>query len=161
MKQLFVVLALCAFADLSIAQDESKSSPAVVSKHVIIKTDAMQWKPALSLPPGVELAVLDGDPTKAGGLFTMRAKFPAGYKLPAHWHPQDERVTVLSGALNIAMGDKFDESKGKNVPAGAFTRMPARMRHFAYFQEETILQLTGVGPWEINYVNPADDPRKK
>lgn len=161
MKQLFIVLTLCGFADLSIAQVASDSSPAMAAKHVVIKAEEVQWAPAPpSLPAGAQLAVLDGDPKKPG-LFTMRGKFPAGYKIPAHWHPQDERVTVISGALNIAMGDKFDESKGDKIPAGGYASMPARMKHYAYFQEETVLQITGTGPWEINYVNPADDPRKK
>jgi quercetin dioxygenase-like cupin family protein len=91
----------------------------------------------------------------------MRLKLPANYRIPAHWHPADEHVTVLSGTFHMGMGDKLDTAKGKALGVGSFALMPAKARHFAYTNEETIIQLHGMGPWGINYVNPADDPRKK
>ncbi len=93
--------------------------------------------------------------------FIVRIKFPAGTKIPAHWHPAIEHVTVMSGTLNIGVGDKFDESQVMRFPPGSVTIMQPKTTHFGFFNDETILQVHGVGPWEVNYVNPADDPRKK
>ena len=88
-------------------------------------------------------------------------KMPEGYQVPPHWHRMDENVTVLKGTLQVGMGEKFDPSKMEELPAGSFWYTPKAMRHFAKAQGETIVQLHGIGPYDINYVNPADDPRKK
>jgi quercetin dioxygenase-like cupin family protein len=111
-----------------------------------------------SLPPGAKMAILEGDP-KHEGLFTMRLKVPAGYKIPPHTHPAVEHVTVISGTAYFGMGEKFDQSAAQEMPAGGFIFMPAQMKHFAWMKGETVVQVHGVGPWQINYVNPADDPR--
>ena len=112
-----------------------------------------------SLPPGAKAAVLEGDPTKEGP-FVLRLKFPDGYKIPPHTHPKPERVTVMSGTLHIAMGDKAEKgAKFTTMPAGSFGTWPAGMKHYARVTGETILQLHGVGPWGMEYVNPGDDPR--
>jgi len=113
-----------------------------------------------SLPAGCKFALLSGDPKKEG-LFVMRLKVPADYKIMPHTHPADEHVTVLSGALNISMGDTFDPMKAKSLPTGSYAMLPGRTNHFAFFKEETVLQLNNIGPWDIVYANPADDPRKK
>jgi quercetin dioxygenase-like cupin family protein len=81
--------------------------------------------------------------------------------VPPHTHPSDENVTVLKGTLLIGTGEKFDSKVMQEIPTGGYMRMPKGMRHFAQVKGETILQLHGVGPFEISYVNPADDPRKK
>ncbi len=129
--------------------------------HVIIRPDALKWGPApAGLPAGAQVAVLAGDPSKSAP-FAMRAKLPAGYKVPPHWHPVDENVTVIQGALWIGRGDKLDPAASEELPAGSFMRMPKEMRHFAWTKTETIIQLHGMGPFEIHYVNAADDPRKK
>jgi quercetin dioxygenase-like cupin family protein len=112
------------------------------------------------LPPGTQLVVIEG-PMSEAVPFTVRIKFPAGTQVPAHWHPAIEHVTVMSGTLNMGVGDKFDESKAMRLPVGSISIMQPKTTHFAFFNEETILQVHGVGPWAINYVNPADDPRKK
>jgi quercetin dioxygenase-like cupin family protein len=106
------------------------------------------------------MAVLDGDPTKPG-LFTVRLQSPAGYKIPPHTHPTAEHVTVISGTMHLGMGEKFDESAGHELPPGGFAVMPKKMAHFAWSTEDTVIQIHGMGPFQINYVNPADDPRKK
>jgi quercetin dioxygenase-like cupin family protein len=113
-----------------------------------------------SLPPGAKFAVLEGDPAKAGP-FVFRVKLPDGYKVPPHTHPKRERMTVLSGTLYLGVGEKFDTGKGKELPAGTYGTWPAGMKHFAWVKGETVLQVHGEGPWTINYVNPADDPRNK
>ena len=113
-----------------------------------------------SLPPGAKVAILEGDPAKPGH-FVMRAKLPDGYKIPPHAHPQAERVTVLSGSLRIGMGDKFDPKHSTELSVGAFAALPPGMKHFAWAEGETVIQVYGEGPWIITYVNPDDDPRKK
>ena len=129
--------------------------------HVMVRPDDIKWGPAPpSLPAGAEAAVLVGDPGKAGP-YVLRAKLPDGYKIPPHWHPTDENVTVIKGTLMVGKGAKFSAEASKALPAGSFMRMPKEMRHFAWAKGDTILQVHGIGPFEINYVNADDDPRKK
>ena len=121
--------------------------------------DSIEWSQGPnSLPAGAKSAVLEGDP-KEPGLFTMRLRAPDGYAIPAHTHPKTERVTVISGTFCLAMGDKLDRSAAQRFPAGSFIYMPPGMKHAAWCEGDTIIQLNGEGPWEINYLNPADDPR--
>ena len=119
----------------------------------------IEWKagPA-ALPPGAKMAVLEGDPTKEGP-FVVRFQFPDGYHVAPHTHPKTERVTVISGALYLATGEALDRNSAKKLPAGSFGYWPAGMKHTAWAEGDTVIQLHGVGPWQINYVNPADDPR--
>lgn len=129
--------------------------------HVMVLPAEITWStgPA-SLPPGSKLAVIEGDPSREGP-FTMRAILPAGYTIPPHWHPAVEHVTVLSGCLYMATGRSLDKSKGKKLTAGGFAVMQPKQPHFAWTaEEETVLQIHGMGPWGITYVNPADDPRR-
>src|SRR5262245_51613851 len=91
--------------------------------HVVVTPDKLQWKANPALPSGAMTAVVNGDPTKPG-LYVIRAKMPDGYKVPPHWHPSDENVTVLQGTMLIGTGDKLDLSKTKEVTAGSFMRMP-------------------------------------
>ena len=120
----------------------------------------IEWRVAETLPPGAMVAVLEGDPAQAG-FFTMRIKMPDGYRVPPHWHSQQERVTVLAGVLNLGSGSSFDASATKALPAGTYSSMPPQMTHFGWMTGETVLQLSTMGPWTITYVNPADDPRNK
>ena len=130
--------------------------------HVVVKPASLKWGPAPpALPPGAAVAVLVGDPGKAGSAYTIRVKLPDGYQVPPHWHPVDENVTVIQGVLLAGRGEKFDVHKTEELPAGSYMRMPKGMRHFAAAKGETIIQVHGVGPFEIHYVNAADDPRKK
>ena len=120
---------------------------------------SIEWKagPA-SIPLGAKMAVLEGDPTKEGS-FVVRFQFPEGYHIPPHTHPKTEHVTVISGALYLATGETLDRNNAKKLPAGSFGYWPAGMKHTAWSEGETVIQLHGTGPWQINYVNPADDPR--
>ncbi|HKP84467.1 MAG TPA: cupin domain-containing protein [Blastocatellia bacterium] len=130
--------------------------------HVLLDSNEVKWGPGPpSLPPGAQLAVVEGDPTKAGGTFTVRAKLPDGYKIPPHWHPTTENVTVLEGTFYMGMGDKFDEAAARELKPGSFASMSKGTRHYAWSKGETVIQVHGVGPFEVTYVNPADDPRKK
>jgi quercetin dioxygenase-like cupin family protein len=120
---------------------------------------SIEWKPGpAAIPAGAKMAVLEGDPSKEGP-FVVRFQFPEGYHIAPHTHPKTERVTVISGALYLATGESLDRGSAKKLPAGSFGYWPAGMKHAAWSEGETIIQLHGIGPWQINYVNPADDPR--
>jgi quercetin dioxygenase-like cupin family protein len=119
----------------------------------------INWGPAPpALPPGAQLAVMSGDPG-ASGPYVVRAKLPAGYTVPPHTHPTDENVTVLSGEFHLGTGDNLDKTKGEAVMPGGFFRVEQGMQHYAWSTEPTVIQIHGMGPFAINYVNPADDPR--
>jgi quercetin dioxygenase-like cupin family protein len=129
--------------------------------HVMENLAAAKWGPAPPmLPPGAQIAVLAGDPTKAVP-YTVRLKFPANYAIPAHSHPSDEHVAVVSGELFIGMGTKLDMKAGMALGVGGFALMPANANHFAYTKSETTIVLYGQGPVEFKYVNTAEDPRTK
>lgn len=127
--------------------------------HTMVTPSELQWKDASGLPPGTKVVVIEG-PMNEAVPFSMRLKFPAGTKIPAHWHPAIEHVTVISGVFNMGVGDKLDESKARALPAGSMAIMQPKTTHFGFANEETIVQVHGIGPWQITYVNPADDPRK-
>jgi quercetin dioxygenase-like cupin family protein len=148
------MLLVLAFSPSLLSAEDPQSS----EMHLYPPT-SMEWKagPA-AIPPGAKMAVLEGDPTKEGP-FVVRFQFPAGYHIAAHTHPKTERVTVISGALYLATGESLDRNSAKELPAGSFGYWPAGMKHAAWSEGETVIQLHGIGPWQINYVNPADDPR--
>lgn len=112
-----------------------------------------------NIPAGAKFAVLMGDPGKTGP-YVIRLKLPDGYKFAPHWHPMDEIATIISGTFNLGMGDTLDMSKGKAVTAGGFGVVPARMHHFGWTTGETEIQIHGMGPFKLVYVNAADDPSK-
>jgi len=121
--------------------------------------DKLEWKDGPpSLPKGAKIAVLEGDPSKEGP-FVFRVKAPDGYRIPPHAHPKMERVTILSGTFNIGMGEKFDQKATKAMSAGTYGFWEPHMAHFVWIKGETVAQFHGIGPWQIKYVNPADDPR--
>ena len=131
------------------------------SAHVLEAPSDLKWGPP---PPVFEkaasFAVVAGDPGKPG-LYAVRLKMPAGYKIMPHWHPTDEHVTVLSGSFAVGMGEKFDQASMKTLPAGGYALLPAEMRHYAMATTDTIVQVDGMGPFALTYVNPADDPSKR
>jgi len=113
------------------------------------------------IPPGAQLAVLEGDPMASSGDYTIRLKMPDGYKIAPHTHPQRENVTVLSGTLKVGMGDKFEEAKMMSFGSGSFAYLDPSMHHYAAASGETVIQIHGASPVQFNYINPADDPSKK
>lgn len=123
--------------------------------------DDQQYGPAPdSLPAGAQLAVLHGNPAEKG-MFIIRLRFPAGYAVPPHSHPSSEYVTVISGNLSLGMGDRLDRSAAKPLAPGGFAIAPANMNHYAFTDQGATLQISAEGPFEVTYVNPADDPRRK
>jgi hypothetical protein len=136
-------------------------APAVAqSTHVLVPADNVQWGPAPpALPAGAEISVLEGNPSEKGAV-TLRLRFPAKYSIPPHWHSMTERVTVLSGARHVGMGDKLDRQASQTLEPGGFVSLPGKMHHFAWTATPTVVQINLEGPFDIFYVNPADDPQK-
>jgi quercetin dioxygenase-like cupin family protein len=129
--------------------------------HTSVSPQAIKWGPAPAiLPSGAEAAVLFGDPSKEG-LFVLRLKFPKGYRVPPHAHPVDEVVTVISGTFYEGMGETADPRKAQPFPASSFFARPPGMAHYVFVEEETVIQISTVGPWGLTYINPKDDPRQK
>ncbi len=138
----------------------SIAAGALAQTHVMAALTAAMWGPAPPmLPPGAQIAVLTGDPTKSVP-YTIRLKFPANYAIPAHSHPMDENVTVVSGELFMGMGTKLDKTSAQGLGVGGYALVPANANHFAFTTaRETTIVLYGQGPVDFKYVNPKDDPR--
>jgi uncharacterized RmlC-like cupin family protein len=155
-RALLIAAALMA-APLAFA--EEAAAPAEHA-HTMIAAADLKWMDGPPvLPPGQKAAVLFGDPGKPG-LFVLRVKVPANYKIPPHWHSTDETVTVLSGAVMMGMGDKMDAKTATTLAVGAFAAMPAKTHHFFFTKAAAVIQVSGVGPFDINYINPDDNPLK-
>jgi uncharacterized RmlC-like cupin family protein len=154
MKIASLIVLVCAVAVMF-----GSSAPA----QNVFMPDQMKWgPPPPSLAPGAQVAVLEGDPGASSGDFTIRIKMPAGYKVAPHWHPKRENVTVISGNLKVGMGDKWDDAKMATFAPGSFAYLDPEMHHYAQSGEtETVVQVHGMSPLQLNYVNPDDDPSKK
>jgi hypothetical protein len=138
-----------------------KASGAPMSPHAFTPDQVPYGPGPDSVPPGAELAVLEGDPSAQSGDYTVRAKMPDGYVIAPHWHPKRENVTVVSGTLKFGMGDNFDEASMKPFPTGSFAYLEPSMHHYVKAQGETVVQIHGQSPMAFNYVNASDDPRNK
>ena len=133
----------------------------VLPLQISLSQTAVKWGPAPAVfPKGAKMAVMSGDPSKSG-LFTARLEMPKGYKIAPHFHPTDEYVTVISGDLQLGMGDKLDTKKAMDLKAGGFATAPATQHHWAIARARTVIQVHAIGPFALTYVNPADDPSKK
>jgi hypothetical protein len=145
-----ILVATCGAAPLASAQQH----------HRIVTPGELKWMDVGSLPPGAKVAVLEGDPGKEGPV-TIRIKLPPNFRIAPHFHSTVERSTILSGTLNIGMGEKFDKSKTTAMAPGTLLLMPPKMPHFAWTTGEVVFQLNVMGPWTVTYINPTDDPRRK
>ena len=153
MKNFLVAAALIAFASSAMAQDSMKLTR--------VTPDALTWKDNPAFPKGIQIANLVGDPTKAGEVVVLRIKFPANSQIPPHTHPYAEVVTLISGSIGTSEGQKL-EKKGEMLKAGSLWVYPAKHAHYAWTGNEgAILQVQFTSPGGIDYINPADDPRKK
>lgn len=157
-RGVFAALVLGAAATLTAgavqAQDAHKH-------HTVLSADAIQWRPAPpSLPKGAQIAVLHGSPAQQGP-FVIRLKFPAGFIVPPHRHSEDEFVTVISGSFTITPNETVDRAAIKPLPPGSFMHMPAGTAHYAFAETEAVVQVQGMGPFDVVYVKASDDPRKQ
>jgi quercetin dioxygenase-like cupin family protein len=152
MKSIVLLAGTSILAGAVAAQDERHTT--------VVTPQALTWMSNASFPAGVQIATLVGDPGKAGDTVVLRLKFPPNFTMPAHTHPYSEVVTVVSGRIGTNSGDK-PERKGDLLNPGALWVYPAKHAHYAWTgDEEAILQVQFTGPGGIDYVNPADDPRK-
>lgn len=151
---IFLLVALCLFVSIGGFSEQKTTTNHL---HQVFPNE-IKWSSHPALPKEIQVAVIYGNP-KNDGSFVMRLKIPAGSKIAPHWHPIDENITVLSGSLNLGDGDRLDQQNSVQFPVGSFASIPAKHHHYAWFSEDTILQLNNYGRWEINYVNPNDDPR--
>lgn len=162
MKNVLHALAAAGLIGLPFASSavHGASADAAAEPHVaVVPADAVKWGPAPpSLPPGAQAAALLGHPSKEGP-FVLRLKFPAGFVVPPHRHSKDEMVTVISGRFAITNGEKLDRDALKALPQGSFVHIPAGTPHFAWAAVETVVQINGMGPFDVKYVDPKDDPR--
>jgi len=161
-----IVLAACGGAATPNTPTPASASPARTIVPLALTPASsqpleLQWtKAPAAYPPGADISVLEGDTTKPGP-YTLRLRFPDGYTLPPHAHPNDEHLTVIQGTFVIGMGRSAIREAAKELPVGSFLLIPNRTDHYAWANGETIVQLHGVGPGGLLYVNPADDPRNK
>src|SRR5262245_7666008 len=145
--------ATCCVAGSVLAGQIAPHSP---TPHIAVVAPAdVAWRP---LRPGAEIAVVSGNPDASGEPFVMRMRYTGNVRVPPHWHPTDEHITVLSGTFLLGMGERADESAATPLVAAAYAFAPAKMPHFAWSKGDTVVQVHGIGPFVINYVNPADKP---
>lgn len=125
--------------------------------HAMITPGQLVWKPLI---PGVETAVVSGDPDKKGGLYVIRIRTKGEVKVPPHWHPTDEHVTVLAGSFLMARGDRYEAAKLIELKPGAHSLLPATMPHFGLHKAGNLIEVYGEGPFAVNFVSPEDDPNR-
>ena len=152
MNKVLLATAMISVAVAALAQDAMRMAR--------VTPDEVKWFSPSSLPKGAELAFLSGDPTKAE-LVVERLKLPPNYQLPAHTHPYDEVITILSGSERLGFGDKVDPSVSLGKPGTLYMNPAKNPHHAAAGPEGAIIQVQFVGPSKIDYINPTDDPRKK
>ena len=152
---LLLVLLSLVYGTTALAAHGKKAKAA--GKVIALTPDDIQWKEGPPNMPNVKMAVLEGNPKKKG-FFVMRLKVPAGTKIPPHVHDNIERVTVISGAVKLAMGEKAENPL--LLPAGSYFSIPPRIVHNAWVDQETVLQIATNGPWSLRRVDGAKDGGK-
>jgi len=147
-----ICAALLGTAALTMAASSQEKKEGVEA-HKIVHFGDLKWKPIIK---GCDLAPVAGDMNAEGAAFVLRIRCADGTKIPAHWHPTDENVTVLKGTFLVGMGESFEESKLQTMNVGNFLTVPKEMRHFAMSKGDTIVQVHATGPFKVNWVNPSE-----
>jgi quercetin dioxygenase-like cupin family protein len=164
MPRILFAFAVCTAFTLPLAPAASAQEPVVdrgPDAHLLFLNGDAEWRDGPpSLERGAQVAILEGDPSQPG-VFTMRIRMPDGFRIAPHSHLRPERVTVVSGTFRLGAGDTFDATNTTPLGPGSYTAMPPGMVHFAVVEGETVIQLTSTGPWDITYVRPEDDPRRR
>jgi len=151
---------IASFAALALTSAAWAQSEHATEEGVFINKGQEKWGNAPpTMPKGAKFAVLNGDPGKPGP-FTVRMSAPAGYKIPPHWHSQSENLTVITGSLYLGMGDKADGKGAHILSASGFHYLPAKQHHYAYTKVPAVIQISGDGPFDINYVDAKDNPER-
>lgn len=164
---LFFVCAWLAFASLAAGQNvpaPKKSAVAAGAGGTMPGTEnwmdipaaALVGKPSVEIGGTLKLAILQGDPMTAGRSYVVRLSCTDGARIPPHWHPTTENVTVIKGNFLLGMGSKWDAASMREFPVGAFVSAPPQMRHYAQCKGDSVLQINGIAPLVINFVGPDD-----
>lgn len=154
-----VLSAVAAATFLVIASAPSTATAQGTASKQAAAAPELTWGPAPAVfPAGAQMAVMQGNPGGTG-LFTVRLRFPNGYRIAPHTHPTDEQVTVISGTFRVGMGKTFVAKEMMTLGASGFVVAPANGAHFAAAEGETIVQVHAMGPFAMTYVNPADTPK--
>lgn len=151
------IIMTCIGASLAYADHDAQGN---YTPPVVITPDKINWSTFNAFPPGAKAAFLTGDPRKPG-YFALRVKIPPNYKVPPNWQTVEIFVTVLSGSYSIGVGNNFNPKNGKTLPSTGSVVIPADSHLYFWSKKGAILEIHGVGPWDIHYVNPADDPRNR
>lgn len=130
----------------------SSTAQANSIQPILSDTDSLKWTD-LPTSAGAKMAVLTGNPEKKG-YFVVRVKFPANYNVQPHHHVIDEYDTIISGTYYLGTGDKLNTNDGVALTAGSFAKIPAKVNHYGWTKEETVLQVSGIGPWGVLYLKP-------
>jgi len=163
MQRIHTILAAALFSVAACSSDSTGGTSLKTANAAEVSANRhqqdFQWGPAPAVfPPGAQMALLAGDPSKAGEEFTVRLKFPNGYKIMPHTHPTTENVTVLEGTFLAGMGTEFKASDLTAFRRDGFASIPGNHAHYAQARGLTIVQVHAIGPFALTYVNPADNP---
>jgi hypothetical protein len=157
-RSIFMLFAL--FISLPVTSSLAVMADDSMGKELFINSSDLRWDNAPpSMPMGAKVSVLLGDPHKSGP-FVMRMMTPANYTIPPHFHSQAETLTIISGTVYLGDDDKFDPTMAHALYVGGFHYLPAKAHHFAFTRAPAIVEIHGHGPFDIIYLNPADDPQK-
>lgn len=161
---IFTAMVLLLLPILGARAEESAVSAAagILKNHIMVPPHEVVWGECPpEIPAGAKCAIIEGDPAAPDTLYAFRSKMPDNYRIPAHYHPMDEHLTVISGTFAMGLGEEFDEKALQPMVAGSYMVMPSRAPHYAMTRGETILQIHGIGPMVFTYVDPTDDPRNR
>jgi quercetin dioxygenase-like cupin family protein len=157
---LVIVIGLMSASSMLPAQNPTNPAAAVLKSNVMLTPREMRWGTCPPvLPSTARCVVIEGDAKAPNVLFTFRLKMPDNFRIPPHFHPADEHLTVISGTFNMGSGDTFDTRATRAMTTGSFVVMPKGTHHYAWTKGETIVQVHAIGPWTLLYVRPSDDPR--
>jgi quercetin dioxygenase-like cupin family protein len=172
LKKLVPFAVATAFIGTAGAQNPAQPAPAAPSSAAAagpqglplkqfgsLLSENIKWQSFPAFPPEARLAVVAGDPSKAGP-YVVRVKLPAGVQLMPHTHPEDRIYTVMSGVFYIGIGTTFDPDKLQAYAPGSVLVLPANTLHFHWAKSgDYMTQVNGIGPLGMKYINAEDDPR--
>jgi hypothetical protein len=157
-----IVLLAAGFICVEVAHAQPHPGAAALKSHIMLTPEDIRWGPCPPvLPAGASCAVIEGSLAAPNTLFAYRLRMPDNYRIPAHFHPADEHLVVISGVFNLGHGDELNLAATRPMTAGSFIVLPKGMPHFAWTKGETIIQVYAIGPWGLTYVDPGNDPRNR
>lgn len=154
-KLLLSTIALTLLFAISSTLYATDTTQSQTSKQIVLNQSDLKFVPAPGLPAGIMIAHIRGDLSKHEP-YTFRFQMPNCYVIPAHWHTNDEEVTVISGIFHVGFGDKIDKSQSTALTAGGFELVPGKAAHYVWSEGTTVVQLDGMGPRDTTFINPKE-----